>query len=190
MVKVEEVEKEDLSSDEMPELENAEEGEEGGEDSPEKTGKLNRAEKKIRKTIAKLGLTPITGIMRVTVKKSKAILFVIPKPDVWKASHSDTYLIIGEARIEDLSSQHAQNAAQMMAPPPQQAAAYPPKEAVEAIKEEDEEAEDDEEVDAGDIEEKDIELVMSQVSCSRAKAIGALKASDKDVVEAIMTLSE
>lgn len=45
-------------------------------------------------------------------------------------------------------------------------------------------------VDAGDIEEKDIELVMSQVNCSRAKAIGALKASDKDVVEAIMTLSE
>lgn len=189
MVKVEEVEKEDLSSDEMPELENAEEGEEGAEDSTEKTGKLNRAEKKIRKTIAKLGLTPIPGIMRVTVKKSKAILFVIPKPDVWKASHSDTYLIIGEARIEDLSSQQAHNAAQMMAPPPQQAAAYPPKE-VEAIKEEEEEEEEEENVEAGDVDEKDIELVMSQVNCSRAKAVGALKASDKDVVEAIMTLSE
>lgn len=190
MVKVEEVEKEELSSDEMPELENAEEGEEGAEDSPEKTGKLNRAEKKIRKTIAKLGLTLIPGIMRVTVKKSKAILFVIPKPDVWKASHSDTYLIIGEARIEDLSSQQAHNAAQMMAPPPQQAAAgYPPKE-IEAIKEEEAEEEEDEDVDAGDIEEKDIDLVMSQVNCSRAKAITALKQSDKDVVEAIMTLSE
>jgi len=190
MVKVEEVEKEELSSDEMPELENAEEGEEG-EESPEKTGKLNRAEKKIRKTIAKLGLTPIPGIMRVTVKKSKAILFVIPKPDVWKASNSDTYLIIGEARIEDLSSQQAHQAAQMMAPPAQQAnAGYPPKE-VEAIKEEVEAEEEEEgDVDAGDIEEKDIELVMSQVNCSRAKAIGALKASDKDVVEAIMTLSE
>ena len=45
-------------------------------------------------------------------------------------------------------------------------------------------------VDAGDIEEKDIELVMSQVNCSRSKAISALKKSDKDVVEAIMTLSE
>ena len=37
MVKVEEVEKEELSSDEMPELENADE--EAGEESPEKTGK-------------------------------------------------------------------------------------------------------------------------------------------------------
>ena len=114
--------------------------------------RLNRAEKKIRKTIAKLGLTPITGIMRVTVKKSKAILFVIPKPDVWKASHSDTYLIIGEARIEDLSSQHAQNAAQMMAPPPQQAAAYPPKEAIEAIKEEDEVEEDEEVINSNSLD--------------------------------------
>jgi nascent polypeptide-associated complex subunit alpha len=131
--------------------------------------------------------------MRVTVKKSKAILFVIPKPDVWKASHSDTYLIIGEARIEDLSSQQANHAAQMMTPPPnmtQPGAGYPPKEA-EAIEEVDEVVEeDDEDVDAGDIEEKDIELVMSQVACSRAKAVTALKASDKDVVEAIMTLSE
>jgi nascent polypeptide-associated complex subunit alpha len=194
MVKVEEVDKDAESSDEMPELQDAGDQEEGEGASPGKTGKLNRAEKKIRKTIAKLGLTQIYGIMRVTVKKSKAILFVIQKPDVWKASNSDCYLIIGEARIEDLSSQHANQAAQMMTPPPAMnngAGGYPA-----AIKEEEkqieevEEDDDDEEVDAGDIEEKDIELVMSQVNCSRAKAVNALKNSDKDVVEAIMTLSE
>lgn len=192
MVKIEEDKADDLSSDEMPELQEA-----GGDDeegaSPGKTGKLNRAEKKIRKTIAKLGLTQIYGIMRVTVKKSKAILFVIQKPDVWKASNSDCYLIIGEARIEDLSSQHANQAAQMMTPPPAMNNGSGYAEKPEAIKEEeveDVEEEDDEDVDAGDIEEKDIELVMSQVNCSRSKAINALKASDKDVVEAIMTLSE
>lgn len=193
MVKVEEVEKDELSSDEMPELQDAGDEDEAGE-SPGKAGKLNRAEKKIRKTIAKLGLTQIYGIMRVTVKKSKAILFVIQKPDVWKASNSDCYLIIGEARIEDLSSQHANQAAQMMTPPPQMSngTGYPEK-AVESIKEEveeDDDEEDDADVDAGDIEEKDIELVMSQVNCSRAKAVNALKGCNKDVVEAIMTLSE
>jgi len=187
MVKVEEVEKDESVSDEMPELETAEGGDD--QEGEEKAGKLNRAEKKIRKTISKLGLTQIYGIMRVTVKKSKAILFVIPKPDVWKASHSDTYLIIGEARIEDLSSHAASQAANMISQPPSMPAGYPPKE-VETIVEEPEEVEDDEEVEAGDIEEKDIELVISQVSCSRSKAINALKASNKDVVEAIMALSE
>lgn len=190
MVKIEEDVK-DESSDEMPELENAEGAEDDGAGG--KGGKLNRAEKKIRKTISKLGLTPVYGIMRVTVKKSKAILFVIPKPDVWKASHSDTYLIIGEARIEDLSSQSAAHAAQMIHQPPavNNPTGYPEKavedDAPEAVEEADEE---DDDVEAGDIEEKDIELVISQVSCSRGKAINALKASNKDVVEAIMALSE
>merc|ERR1711861_76548 len=50
------------------------------------------------------------GIMRVTVKKSKNILFVISKPDVFKSPDSDTYIIFGEAKIEDLSAQ-AQTAA-------------------------------------------------------------------------------
>ena len=37
----------------------------------------------------KLGMKPVPGVMRVTVKKSKNILFVISKPDVFKcASHA------------------------------------------------------------------------------------------------------
>ena len=38
------------------------------------------------------------------------ILFVINEPDVFKSPASDTYIIFGEAKIEDLSAQ-AQNAA-------------------------------------------------------------------------------
>eukprot|EP00501_MAST-03F_sp_TOSAG23-6_P001496 GSMAST32.ASY1.ANO1.1555.1 assembled CDS len=48
---------------------------------------------------------PVNGITRVTVKKSKNILFVIKKPDVFKSPASDTYVIFGEAKIEDLSAQ-------------------------------------------------------------------------------------
>jgi nascent polypeptide-associated complex subunit alpha len=33
------------------------------------------------------------------------ILFVIQKPDVFKAPGTDTYIIFGEAKIEDLSAQ-------------------------------------------------------------------------------------
>jgi len=42
--------------------------------------KQNRSEKKARKAILKLGLKAVPGIVRVTVKKAKNILFVIPKP--------------------------------------------------------------------------------------------------------------
>ena len=58
----------------------------------------------------KLGMRPVPGIIRVTVKKSKNILFVISKPDVFKSPASDTHIIFGEAKIEDLSAQ-AQSAA-------------------------------------------------------------------------------
>merc|ERR1711870_101819 len=74
--------------------------------------KQNRAEKKSRKAVAKLGMKPLPGIVRVTVKKSKNILFVISKPDVHKSPNSDTYIVFGEAKIEDLSAQAQASAAQ------------------------------------------------------------------------------
>lgn len=46
-----------------------------------------------------------TGIMRVTIKKSKSILFVIARPEVFKFPNADTYVIYGEAKIEDMSAQ-------------------------------------------------------------------------------------
>merc|ERR1719267_88403 len=90
----------------MPELE-------GGADGAK--GKQNRAEKKSRKAISKLGLTPVPGILRVTVKKSKSVCFVISKPDVYKSPASDCYVIFGEAKIEDLGAQAQQSAAQQFA---------------------------------------------------------------------------
>ena len=39
------------------------------------------------------------------------------------------------------------------------------------------------------VESKDIELVMSQAGCSRAKAIKALQENDCDLVNAIMSLT-
>lgn len=46
-----------------------------------------------------------SGVSRVTIRKSKNILFVINKPDVFKNPASDTYIVFGEAKIEDLSQQ-------------------------------------------------------------------------------------
>ncbi|KAI3843137.1 hypothetical protein MKX03_011621 [Papaver bracteatum] len=79
--------------------------------------KQSRSEKKSWKAMLKLGMKPITGVSRVTIKKSKNILFVISKPDVFKSPTSDTYVIIGEAKIEGLSSQLLTQAAEQFKAP-------------------------------------------------------------------------
>ncbi|KAK4377867.1 hypothetical protein RND71_004163 [Anisodus tanguticus] len=143
--------------------------------------KQSRSEKKSRKAMLKLGMKPITGVSRVTVKKSKNILFVISKPDVFKSPNSDTYVIFGEAKIEDLSSQlQSQAAEQFKAPNLSNVISKPEPSTV---------AQDDEDVDETGVEPKDIELVMTQAGVSRAKAVKALKASDGDIVSAIMELT-
>ncbi|MFQ6662526.1 hypothetical protein Gotur_030346, partial [Gossypium turneri] len=76
-----------------------------------------RSEKKSQKVIIKLGMKPISGVSRVTIKKSKNILFVISNPDVFKSLASDTYIVFGEAKIEDLSSQLQTQAAEQFKAP-------------------------------------------------------------------------
>ncbi|KAL1311340.1 hypothetical protein AAFC00_001516 [Neodothiora populina] len=157
----------------------------------------NRNEKKARKAIAKLGLKKVEGITRVTLRRPKNILFVISQPDVYKSPNSNTYIIFGEAKIEDLNSQAQASAAQALA---QQEAAgdhaghdHGDKgkavEAAESKKEEEEEEDDGEEVDDTGLEAKDIELVMAQAGVSRKKAVKALKENDNDIVNSIMALS-
>jgi len=157
--------------------------------------KQSRGEKKARKIMSKLGLKQVAGVSRVTIRKSKNILFVINKPDVYKNPASDTYIVFGEAKIEDLSQQAQIDAAKKFnaaeAPQPSEmggtgttGAAAPGGQP--AIPEDDEE---DEEIDEDGVEDKDIELVMSQANVSRSKAVKALKNNSNDIVNAIMELT-
>merc|ERR1712160_47278 len=147
----------------MPELENAE-----GGDGPSKA-KQSRSEKKSRKAMQKLCMKPVPGIMRVTVKKSKNILFIIS----------------GEAKIEDLSAQAQTAAAEQFKAPE----VPKPELANKAEKPTIEEIDDGGEVDESGVEPKDVELVMSQAGVSRSKAVKALKTNDGDIVNAIMELT-
>ncbi|PVH94077.1 NAC-domain-containing protein [Periconia macrospinosa] len=151
----------------------------------------SRNEKKARKAITKLGLKHIAGITRVTLRRPKGILFVINQPDVYKSPSSNTYIIFGEAKIEDLNSQAQASAAQQLAAA-EQAGAHDHSghdhdhdhgkgKAVEEKKADDEEEDDGEEVDDSGLEAKDIELVMQQASVSRKKAVKALKENDNDI---------
>merc|ERR1712195_167132 len=157
------------------------------EDDSKGRAKQSRSEKKSRKAMQKLGMKPVPGIGRVTVKKSKNILFVIKDPDVFKMNDSNpkgpqTFIVFGKAEIEDLSQQATNAAVEQFKPPTGDS-----KPAAEAVDELD--GDDDGDEDAGDLDENDIELVVKQAGVSRAKAIKALELNDKDVVNAIMALS-
>ncbi|XP_065053969.1 nascent polypeptide-associated complex subunit alpha-like [Rhopilema esculentum] len=156
----------------------------GIQEEPVSKAKQSRSEKKARKAMSKLGLKSVTGVNRVTIRKSKNILFVVNKPDVYKSPAGDTYIVFGEAKVEDLSQQAQMQAAEKFkAPEPATALADNKPQQL------DNEESDEEEVDATGVEEKEIELVMTQAGVSRNKAIKALKKNDNDIVNAIMELT-
>eukprot|EP01101_Sappina_pedata_P008761 TRINITY_DN4927_c1_g1_i1.p1 TRINITY_DN4927_c1_g1~~TRINITY_DN4927_c1_g1_i1.p1 ORF type:complete len:200 (-),score=117.50 TRINITY_DN4927_c1_g1_i1:89-625(-) len=155
--------------------------------------KHSKSEKKARKAIEKLGLRKYNGIVRVTIKKSKNVLFVIAKPDVYK-NGADTWVVFGDAKIEDTnSSALAQRAAALAA---ENSAGHTHSDScnhgdkteavvVDAAEKKDE----DEAVDETGLEAKDIELVVAQGNVSRARAVKALRENNGDIVNAIMALT-
>ncbi|XP_072553277.1 nascent polypeptide-associated complex subunit alpha isoform X1 [Salminus brasiliensis] len=155
------------------------------DEEPVSKAKQSRSEKKARKAMSKLGLRQVTGVTRVTIRKSKNILFVITKPDVYKSPASDTYIVFGEAKIEDLSQQAQLAAAEKFKVQGEAASNIQENTQTPTVQEESEE----EEVDETGVEVKDIELVMSQANVSRAKAVRALKNNNNDIVNAIMELT-
>ncbi|XP_037693197.1 NAC-alpha domain-containing protein 1 isoform X3 [Choloepus didactylus] len=151
--------------------------------------KQSRSEKKARKAMSKLGLRQIQGVTRITIQKSKNILFVITKPDVFKSPASDTYVVFGEAKIEDLSQQVHKAAAEKFKVPAEPLALAPESAPGPQVKQECKEEEEEEEVDESGLELRDIELVMAQANVSRAKAVRALRDNHSDIVNAIMELT-
>jgi nascent polypeptide-associated complex subunit alpha len=147
--------------------------------------KQSRSEKKARRAMSKLGLKAVPGVIRVTIRKAKNILFVISRPDVFKSPASDTYIVFGEAKIEDLNQQAQVAAANKFKT--YDTAGEPASNISQPIAEESEE--DDEEIDEGGVEQKDIELVMSQANVPKKKAVKALKTNNNDIVNAIMELT-
>jgi len=184
----------------------------GIEEELQSKQKQTRSEKKARKAMAKLGLRPIQGILRVTIRKSKNILFVIQKPDVYKSPASDTYIVFGEAKIEDLSQRAQIAAANQFKNLNQnnqntntndqttnqlninndktQTDKNTNLQTTTKTETIHEETDEDEQVGAEGIEENDIQLVMSQSKTSRTKAIKALRKCNNDIVNAIMELAE
>lgn len=161
----------------------------------ETRSRLGKSEKKARKAIQKLGMKLQRGFNRVTIKKQKNILFVISKPDVFRAPNSDTYVIFGNANIEDLNAQprdflsgdkwNAAKAATAMGGGLGGGAGG----SGMATIEEDDGDEDETTIDESGLDPSDISMVVEQANVSRGKAVKALRANDGDIVQAIMELT-
>ncbi|VVC32187.1 Nascent polypeptide-associated complex subunit alpha,Nascent polypeptide-associated complex NAC domain [Cinara cedri] len=151
----------------------------------------SRGEKKARKIISKLGLKQIHGVNRVTIRKSKNILFVINNPDVFKNPASDTYIIFGEAKIEDLSQQAQVAAAEKFKSADMMPSLLDKENATRPMVSQpiQEEEEEDGEIDYKGVEEKDVDLVCAQAQVTKRKAIEALLRNNNDIVNAIMDLT-
>ncbi|KAG2208074.1 NAC domain-containing protein [Mucor mucedo] len=143
----------------------------------------SRGEQKARKAILSLGLKPVEGITRVTFTRGQANVFAIANPEVFMSVNSDTHIVFGEMQAEDMNARAQSALAEQMAAEAENQEGEAP-----ALVEETPE-EDDEEVDATGVEEKDIDLVITQANVSRAKAVKALKNNENDVVNAIMELT-
>lgn len=110
-------------------------------------------------------------------------------------SNNSCCSVFGEAKIEDVNATAQQAAAAQMAAANAEAEhaghnhgeSSKADDSADAKKDEDDD--DGEEVDAEGLEDKDIELVMTQANVSRKKAIKALKENDNDIVNSIMALS-
>lgn len=156
----------------------------------------SRSERKARKALLGLGLKKISGITRVTLRRPKNLLFVIASPDVFKSQNSDTYIVFGEAKMEDMNAQGHLNASQQLAGSgAASTTALDPSRTGKGNENPDdvpelEAPEDDDPVDETGVDPKDIELVMAQVNCSRAKAVRVLKENSGDLINAIMAASE
>ncbi|KAH8282596.1 hypothetical protein KR054_008622 [Drosophila jambulina] len=155
--------------------------------------KWSRAEKKARRLLMKLDLKPIKDVYRVTMKKSKNIMLIIESPDVYK-SPTGTFIIFGKVLVEDMTNTAATQAAERY----RELEAFKDKGADKAAAtdaagaaavDDDDDGDDMDEAAAKDLDEKDIELVQMQASCSRKKAIKALLLNGHDVVNAIMDLT-
>ncbi|KAJ3141460.1 vacuolar protein sorting-associated protein 1 [Physocladia obscura] len=153
---------------------------------------LSKGERKARKALAKHGLKPVSAITRVTIKKRNT-LFVVATPAVYKLG-ADTYVVFGEVKVEDanqIAQQAQQWAQQDLAGDSEADAARLADDILDgagaAAPDDGDEIPDL--VDGADVEEKDVELVMSQANVSRAKALQALRANNNDIVNAIMELT-
>lgn len=165
------------------EVDEKEDGKSDGVHGSGTKNKQNKNERKARKSMSKLGLKPVEGITKIYIRKSKQVYFVVNKPDVFKLPNSDTYVIFGEAKIEDVNGANQAEAAQRLS---QLTSSIPVADSDHVPSTSDVPV-----LDTGDFSPSpaDVELVVKQAGCTREQATQSLIKHKGNVIDSIMELS-
>jgi|Transcript_27906 hypothetical protein len=62
---------------------------------------LSRGEKRTRKALENFSFDKMNGINHIRFRKSKNVNFSISRPEVFQSKTNDSFLIFGEAKIEN-----------------------------------------------------------------------------------------
>jgi len=129
------------------------------------------------------------------MKKGSDILFIINNPEIFKTATTDTYVIFGDAKIENLSNNQLASKvkevvenAETQPETQEEKTVVPAAVTTEAPKVQI--VDDEVALDETGLEAKDIELLMAQTSVSRARAVRELRATNGDLVTAIMNATD
>ncbi|KAK6465397.1 nascent polypeptide-associated complex subunit alpha [Scheffersomyces coipomensis] len=158
---------------------------------------IPKNEKKAREIIKKLGLKQVKGITRVTFKQRGNLIYAIDQPDVYKSA-AGTYVVFGEAKVDDINKRIAEAQAQQGHEGHDHSHEDKTPESINAdlqklaLDNETKSAtieEEEGDADESGLDAKDIDIIVEQTQVSRAKAVKALRKHDGDMVNAIMELS-
>merc|ERR1711990_707796 len=170
---------EEDKDEEMPDLEN--------QDGP----KLNRGEKKCRKALMKLGMKQFPGITRVTLRKRDGYIFVINEPEVLRAADGgNSFVCFGEIKIDDPNQRLQQAEAKRFAEAQAEQAKNLGGDKAASKEEPKTKAVDEAPADEEGVTTDHINMVMEHTGCTRNEAIGALKESNNDMINAVMKLTK
>ena len=145
-----------------------------------------KSEKKVRKALAKLGMTKIDGVNRVTLRQKDNYILIVKDPEVYTSQQTEnTYIIFGELTIDDPDRKLAKEEIEKMRTEGERVnpiVSAEKKETVEIVDE-------SEDVSDEGLDPASIETVMTEGNCNRQRAIKALRANEKDVVLSILSLA-
>jgi nascent polypeptide-associated complex subunit alpha len=150
---------------------------------------LNKNEKKARKALVKLGLKPVPNVKALTMKRPPSIIFTVVNPEVYKAPAAggqETYVVYGQCQIDDGTQRRMPYPASFPSAGSRGGNSEEADEDMPALSSGGGEGST---ASAEGLQEKDIDMVMSQANVSRDKAIEALKKNGGDIVNSIMDLT-
>ncbi|KAI3384312.1 hypothetical protein SNEBB_005068 [Seison nebaliae] len=194
---------EDLEA-KLSEVENTKENVEQKSGRSKKSGnrKKHKSEKKHKKTLAKFLTQQLPQYNCVTIRKPGATAFAIKNAEVYKVPNMDSYIVFGEAKIEDATSKLDANrymredlakATKMMSEPKGNSG---------DMKDDGKKDNDDSDVDSDDDIEipmkddkpmftaQELKMVMEEGKVSKKKACKFLTEESGDMVTAILRCTE